>query len=458
MAERFVGIDRDTPLLLPPDMRDWLPEDDMVHFVIEAANRVEMNAFRVNTRGCGSRQYPPRMMLALLVYCYSQGIFGSRRIERATYRDVGVRVLTADTHPDHDTICKFRRENRKAFSAAFLQVLQMASEIGVLKVGDISVDGTHIRANASKDQNITYRRACELSQQLEGDIAGLIEQAEAADAKEREQAPDKLPGEIARREKLREKMDKAKERIEQQAKARAERERVEYERKVKEREKRKGSRKGPRPKEPDETPRGNEQTNLSDPESKLMRKSKREAYTQSYNAQASVDADGSQLILGCHLTDNASDANELEPALELVTANAGKPKRLLADSGYINSAAIGNIENQGVEAYVAVGRNNGNYERRYDYRPESCRNKPGKKLTDERLIAMRDKLDSEEGRRIYSKRQRTVEPVFGIIKRVMGFRQFSLTGKAKVSLEWGLVCLGYNLKRLWMLKSELETA
>lgn len=437
-------------------MRDWVDDDDMVHLVIEAANRVDMSAFKVNTRGCGSRQYPPRMMLGLLVYCYSQGIFGSRRIERATYRDVGVRVLTADTHPDHDTICKFRRENENAFRAAFLQVLQMASEIGVLKVGDVSVDGTHIRANASKDNNITYQRACELSQQLEADIDKLIKRAEAADQAEQNQPTDKLPAEIARREKLKRKMDEAKERIEQRAKARAERERVDYERKLEEREKRPGKKKGNKPKEPDDTPKSDEQINLSDSESKLMRKSKREAYTQSYNAQAAVDADGTQLILGAHLSDNASDANELEPALEQVEANVGKPKRSLADSGYINTEAIENIETKEIEVFVAVSRDNGNYERRYDYRPESCRNKPIKKLTDKRLLAMRDKLESEEGRRIYSKRQRTVEPVFGIIKRAMGFRQFLLTGKAKVSLEWGLVCLGYNLKRLWKLKSEVE--
>jgi transposase len=216
MAERFVNVDRDTPLLLAPDMRDWVPEDDMVHFVIEAVNGVDMAAFRINQRGTGSRQYPPRMMLGLLVYCYSHGMFGSRRIERATHRDVGVRVLTGDTHPDHDTICKFRRENKEAFAAAFLHVLELAREIGVLRVGSVSVDGSHIRANASKDCNVTYERAGELREQLQADIEELIEQAEQKD-REEEDDVDRLPEQIARREKLLAKMEAARKRLEEQA-------------------------------------------------------------------------------------------------------------------------------------------------------------------------------------------------------------------------------------------------
>lgn len=451
MAERFVNIDRDTPLLLPPDLRDWVPEDDMVHFILEAANGVDMSAFKVNHRGTGSEQYPPRMMLALLVYCYSHGIFGSRRIERATYRDVGVRLLTGDTHPDHDTICKFRRENKVAFAAAFLHVLELAREIGVLKVGSVSVDGSHFRANASKDCNVTYERAGELSEQLQSDIEQLLEEAETADRSE-ERDEDRLPEQIARREKLLAKMENARERLENQARRRAEAERPEYEKKLKAREKRKGRAKGPKPKEPEDTPKPGQQTNLTDGDSNLMRKSKRESYTQSYNTQIAVDADGSQLILSNHVSGCASDANELEPALEGIERRIGKPERALADSGYINAEAIEKIEKKGIELYVSVGREDGNYERAYDYRPEHVRNKPRKKVTDEGLLKMQAKLASEEGRAIYRKRQETVEPVFGIIKSVMGFRQFLLRGKEKVSTEWSLVCLAYNTKRLWNAK------
>ena len=448
MAERFVNVDRDTPLLLAPDMRDWVPEDDLVHFVIEAVNGVDMSAFRINGRGTGSRQYPPRMMLGLLVYCYSHGVYGSRRIERATHRDVGVRVLTGDTHPDHDTICKFRRENKEAFAAAFLHVLELAHEIGVLRVGTVSVDGSHIRANASKDRNVTYERAGELRERLQRDIAGLIEQAEQKD-REEEDDEQRLPDQIARREKLLARMEAARRRLEEQARQRAEAERQDYEKKLAAREQRQGRRKGPQPKPPKDTPEGNQQTNLTDGDSGLMRKSRREGYTQSYNVQAAVDADGSQLILGRHVSSNASDANELERSLESIPGAIGKVRRALADSGYVNAGAIDRVEARGIDVYVSVGREDGNYERSYDYRPDSVRNKPPKKVTDERLLAMQAKLATEEGRKIYRKRQETVEPVFGIIKSVMGFRQFLLRGHDKVDTEWSLVCLAYNVKRLW---------
>ena len=454
MAERFVNVDRDTPLLLPPDLRDWVAEDDMVHFVLEAVDGIDTSAFRINWRGTGSRQYPPRMMLALLIYCYSHGIFGSRRIERSTYRDVGVRLLSGDTHPDHDTICKFRRDNQVAFAAAFLHVLELAREIGVLKVGTVSVDGSHFRANASKDCNVTYQRAGELREQLQSDIAQLLEQAEAADRSE-EQDNDRLPEKIARREKLLAKMQSARQRLEAQAKRRAEGERRDYEKKVKAREKRKGRAKGPKPKEPTDTPDATQQTNLSDGDSALMRKSKRESYTQSYNTQIAVDADGSQLILSKHVSGCASDANELKPALEGIDDRLGRAQRALADSGYVNAEAIEEIETSGIDVYVSVGREDGNYERAYDYRPQHVRNKPAKKVSDERLLAMQAKLATEEGRAIYRKRQETVEPVFGIIKSAMGFRQFLLRGKQKVSTEWDLVCLAYNVKRLWKARTAI---
>lgn len=452
MAERFVNVDRETPLLLPPDLRDWVPEDDLVHFVLEAVKGVNMNVFRVNWRGTGSRQYPPQMMLGLLIYCYSHGIFGSRRIERATYRDVAVRLLSGDTHPDHDTICKFRRENKVAFAAAFLHVLELAREVGVLKVGTVSVDGTHIRANASKDCNVSYERAGELREKLQGDIEELLKQAEEADQDDEDEG-ERLPKKIARREKLLEKMEAARQRLEEEAKRRAEAEKQGYEQKLEAREKRKGRKKGPKPKAPKETPNPKQQTNLTDGDSGLMRKSNRESFTQSYNAQIAVDADGSQLILSRHVSRSASDAHELKAALEGIPEQIGHPERALADSGYVNAALIEKVQAEGTEVYVSVGREDGNYERNYDYRPARVRNKPPKKVTDERLLAMQAKLASEEGKQIYRKRQETVEPVFGIIKAAMGFRQFLLRGLEMVGTEWDLVCLAYNVKRLWKAKS-----
>lgn len=462
MATRFVVVDRDTPMLLPPDLRDWVPEGDMVHFVIEAVEGMSLPMLAVNRRGTGSEQFPPKMMLAMVIYCYAHGMFSSRRIEGATYRDVAVRYLTGDTHPDHDTICEFRRKNFEAVYQAFVEVLKLARSMGVLKVGSVSVDGTHLRASASKDRNVRYDRAGELERQLELDVAELLKKAESADASGANDG-ESLPDEIARREKLKAKMQEARAELERRARARADAERAEYERKVKDREDRDGSHKGPTPKPPSDTPEPDEQANLTDADSRLMRKSNRSSYEQCYNAQAVVDADGSQLIVGGHVSQCSCDANELEPALASVPAEAGQVTAALADCGYVNAEAIEQIEaGQGagsdqdapkIELYVAVGRQENHERRRYDYRPKSATDKEGRVVKDPRLLAMRAKLATEEGRRLYAKRKQTVEPVFGIIKSVMGFRQFLLRGHEKVSGEWSLVCLAYNFKRLWSLKT-----
>ena len=227
MPARFVSVDRDTPMLLPPDLRDWVPEDDLVHFAIEAVDRLPLKTFRVNHRGTGERQFPPHMMLALLIYSYANGLFSSRRIERATHRDVAIRYLCAGTHPDHDTICNFRRENLEAFRESFVDVLELARELKLLKLGNVSLDGTHIKANASIDQNVSYQRAVEIRDQLRLDIDELLAQAESADVVEEDN--QKLPEEIARREKLASKMDRATEELEARARERQEKGDAKYE-------------------------------------------------------------------------------------------------------------------------------------------------------------------------------------------------------------------------------------
>ena len=193
MAARFKNIDRHTPMLLPPDLREWVAEDDLVHFIIEAVERLPLSAFAVNHKGCGDEQFPPHLMLALLIYCYANGLFGSRRIERATYRDVAVRYLCADTHPDHDTICTFRRNNLEAVAGAFVDVLELARELKLLKLGCVSLDGTHLKASAAKDQNVTYARAGERRTQLRLDVGERLAQAEASDREDAD--PQKLPAE-----------------------------------------------------------------------------------------------------------------------------------------------------------------------------------------------------------------------------------------------------------------------
>jgi transposase len=441
-------------MLLPADLREWIAENDMVHFVIDAIESMKINGFKVNHRGTGSAQYPPRMMLALLIYCYANGIFGSRRIERATYRDIAVRYLTGNTHPDHDTIAKFRRENFEAVAECFVKVLELAREMKILRVGTVSVDGTKIKANASKHKNVGYGRAGQLVEQLDSEVRDLLKKAEEADGRE-EGVEQGLPEDLARREKLKSKLQEARTKLEERAKARAKAEREEYERKCAKREGRKGSSKGKRIKPPQEEPRPDEQVNLVDADSRLMRRSKREGYEQAYNGQAVVDAEGSQLVLAARVTQSASDSNELVANLEMVPRSIGKVAVALADSGYANGAEVEKLQGKGpkerIEVYAAVGSEG---RRKYDYRPESKGGKPAKNICAPWMLQMKEKIESESGRALYSKRKQTVEPVFGVIKAAMGFRQFLLRGINKIRGEWQLVTLAYNFKRLASLKME----
>lgn len=441
-------------MLLPPDLRDWVPEDDLVHFVIEAVDRVGMDAFSLNERGSGSAQKPPHMMLALLIYCYSNGIFSSRKIERATYRDVAVRYLTGNTHPDHDTICKFRRENLQAISVAFVEILQLARAVGVLKMGKVSTDGTHIKASAAMSQNISYNRAVELKEQLQQDIESLLSEAEHAD--ESEEDAQGLPEQLDRRTKLLAKMDQAIEELKQRAQMQQAQEQAAYEKKLAERERKeretgKGI-KGKKPKPPDDAEQIAQSSkathNLTDPDSRVMRKSKHAAYTQSLNAQASVDAEGSFLVVGNHLSQTPGDSGELLNAYDAIAEELGKPSAIIGDAGYMNAEAFERLEDTfDCEVYVSVSNENDHHQRGYEYRqPDKI--KPPRKLTKPALLKMRDKLKTEAGKAIYRLRSQTVETVFGIIKEVIGFRSFRLRGLEKMHGEWELVCLAYNCKRL----------
>jgi transposase len=447
MGHRFQNIDRATPLLLPPDLRDWVEEDDLVHFVINAVERLPLSTFAINHKGSGDAQYPPHVMLGLLIYCYANGVFSSRRIELATHRDVAVRYLTANHHPDHDTICTFRRNNFEAIARAFVDVLELAKELKLLRLGTVSLDGTHLKANAAKDKNVTYERAQQLRAQLRLDVNQLLAKAEQADAQD--QDGQRLPEEIARRGKLLAKMDEACAQLEARAKARAAQEQAEYESKVAAREEREGNKKGRDPKPPEDTPRPDERINLTDADAHLMRKSKSDGYTQSYNAQAVVDADGSRLIVGQCVSTCPSDQCQLVADVQSIPATLGQPTAVLADCGFVDRAAFAHLQqtHPGLELYVSVQREDAHAQRRYDYRPPE-KITPPKNLVDPVLIAMAEKLRTDEGRKMYRRRASTVEPVFGIIKAAMGFRQFLLRGLEKVTGEWNLVCLAYNLRRL----------
>ena len=441
---KFVQRDQSQLYLLPVDMRDWLAKDDLAHFVVEAVERVPMEAFVVNERGTGSAQYPPRMMLALLVYSYANGVFGSRRIERATYRDLGVRYVASNCHPDHDTICAFRRTNFEAVAEAFEQVLLLAKELKLLRVGTVSVDGTKVDANANRRHSIRYDRAQELRSQLRGEVEELLGRAEREDAQD---APDPqaLPEELSRRERLREKLDQACAELERRAQAEAATERAAYERKVAARAGRSGRRKGRHIKPPQDQPEESRQVNLTDADSGLMRKSRRHEYRQAYNAQAAVDADGSQLVLGARVSTNASDRRELVADVTAIPASVGTATRVLADNGYATGSEVAALEERGMEVLVATTGEG--QRRRHDFRPAAPPRSPPE-VRAEWIVAMREKMADPEQSARYRLRQQTVEPVFGIVKQAMGFRQFLLRGIDKVHGEWGLVMLAYNCKRL----------
>lgn len=423
-------------MLLPHDLREWIPAGDIVHFVIEAATMVSIGKFVSNESGSGEEQYHPHMMLALLLYCYCHGTFGSRRIERATWKDVAVRYICGNLHPDHDTSCDFRVRNEVAVSEAFLQVLKLAKEIGVLKVGTVSVDGTKIRANASIHKSLRYDRAGQLEAQLKLEIAELMSKAKQADNQEGNDKQD-LAAELQRLETLRVKMREAQEKLEKR---------------VAEGKKPQKGRKDDSENPPPPTiPAPRQQINLTDPDSRIMLKNNSSAYEQSYNAQAVVDAEGTMLVLGARVVNIGPDAGQLALDVEAVPEELGTVTVVLADTGFANGATVKRLQSQGKEVLVAMGRQTDSGIRKHDFRPI-----PTKTVTKAPAVfwssgwaqKMKAALESERGRRLYRLRKQSVEPVFGIIKQAMGFRQFYLRGVKKTNLEWRLITCAYNLKRL----------
>ena len=381
-------------------------------------------------------------MLALLICSYANGVLSSRRIERATYRDIAVRFVAANLHPDHDTIAVFRRSNKAAFEAAFLQVLLLARASGLLRLGTVSIDGTKIDANASKIRSVRYDRAKELRARLTADIAALTAQAEAADAGAHD--PQALPAELARREALRAKLDATYERLEAEARAEAEAARPEYEAKKAAYDAKTG-RRGRPPKPPADEPPPGRQSNLTDPDSALMRRSDAHEYRQAYNAQAVVCADGSQLILATNLVASPADAPSFASTILAMETTIGLPQTVLADTGFASGPAVVELQARGIEPLVAIGRTQPH--RPYDFRSPPPKPKPARRITEPWRIAMKAKLETEDAKQLYKRRKQTVEPVFGIIESVMGFIRFHLRGIQNVAAEWTLTALAYNCRR-----------
>jgi transposase len=410
----FIPFSREQAFLLPPDARDWLPADDVAHFVVAAVDRVPLGAFAVRPIPGGRAQYHPRLLLALLIYCYANGIFSSRRIERATHRDLGARYVAANLHPDHDTIAAFRRANRAAFEAAFLQVLLLARESGLLRLGTVAIDGTKLDANASKIRSVRYDRAKVLRAKLTADIAALTDRAEAADA-EAQPDPQALPAEIARREALKAKLDAACARLAAEARAEAEAARPEYEAKRAAYEARTG-RRGRPPKPPSDDPPPERQSNLTDPDSALMRRSDAHEYRQAYNAQAVVCAEGSQLILATGVVATSADAPSFAKTILGMQQGIGLPSTVLADTGFASAEAVAILEAQGIEPLVAIGRTQPH--RPYDFRPPP-KPKTRRRVTEPWRLAMLEKLETPDAKARYARRKQTVEPAFGIIKSAL---------------------------------------
>lgn len=459
MGPRFVNIDRATPLLLPPTLQDWVPDDHLAHFVVDAVEAMDLRQVKVNQRGTGDAEYPPSMMIRLLIYCYATGVFGSRRIEQATYDNVAVRFITADTHPDHDTICTFRRENKALLSELFVKVLELARELKVLKVGQItvSVDGSKVLANASKHSAVSYERAGEMIQELELEVEQLLKKAEQTDATPLEDGLT-IPGEIMRRQERKAALAKARAEIEARAQARYAAELAEHEKKMAERQARPAQGKkvgGKPPPPPNPEPGPRDQYNFTDPESRIMKAGNGQHFEQSFNAQAAVEVD-SRLIVGERVSQAPNDKQELVPTVASIPEAAGKVGVVLADNGFYSEKAVTAIEQNaageptGTIVYAPLDKTS--HHRTVadlEKRPEPEALPAGASVSE----VMRQRMKTASGKALYKLRQQTVEPIFGIIKSVIGFRQFLLRGLAKVSLEWEWVCLAYNFRRLHTLRA-----
>ena len=464
MATRFVTIDYDTPLLLPPNLREWVPAGHLAHFILDAVEGLDVRQVRVNERGTGSEQYPPRMLLALLLYCYATGVFSSRRIEQATWDSVPVRMICGDTHPDHDTICTFRRENRALLQETFVRVLELAQALKFLQVGQITVavDGTKVLANASKHAAVSYEHAGKTMQQLDLEVKDLLAKAEQADSTPLEDGLT-IPQEVQRRQERKAKLAAARAEIEARAKARAAAEMAEYQAKVAQRAALKDRGEKPRgsePKAPSQQPRPSDQYNFTDPASRIMKAGNGQHFEQSYNAQAAVEVD-SRLIVGERVSQAPNDKQELVPSVAAIAPPVESVAAVLTDSGFYSEAAVQTVEGTGqgqptgTIVYAAVEKKE-HHRTVNDLEQKPEPEVPGPKASTSNVMKYR--LRTAEGRAKYKLRQQTVEPVFGIIKSVLGFRQFLLRGLQKVELEWQWVCLAYNLKRLHRMGAGLKMA
>jgi len=446
----FITVDRQTDYLLPPSVEDWLPENHLARFIVEVIDRLDLTELTRAYGGRGSAAHHPAVLLGLLIYGYVTGIPSSRKIERATYDSVAFRYIAANTHPDHDTLAHFRRRFGSQFEQLFVQVLMLAREMGMLKLGKVSVDGSKIKANASKHRALSWGHLQKIEKQLQQEVLQLIALAESED---RKNVPDgmEVPKEIALRQERLAVLDEAKRKIEERAKERDLTAQAEYEGKLAKRQAKRDAGKKPGGKDPEPPtsgPRDSDQVSLTDEESRIMKISGG-GFDQCYNGQVAVDTD-SMLIVAAFVTQAGNDSEQIVPMLDVLKKQQnqiGIAAQLLADTGYFSAANVNACVASGIEPLIAMKREE-------HHAPVLERfTEPPPLAEDADVVArMAHKLKTKNGRADYALRKQTVEPVFGIIKHVMKFRQFQVRGLKHVSHEWNLVTLAWNLKRMMSMK------
>jgi len=445
---KFLSYEPGQSLLLPPNLLDWLEEGHPAYFildVVEALDLSEIFSSYDGSRG-GRPGFDPRLLVCLLIFGYCVGVTSSRKLEKATYESIPFRVLAANQHPDHATIAEFRRRHLEALSHLFVQVLRLCEKAGLVRLGHVALDGTKLRANASKHKAMSYGRMAEKIDELEAQVKDLLAEAEAADqAEDAQHGPrrgDELPEELRFRQQRLEKIRQAKAALEAEAQAEAQRLREEKEAKARAKAESRGEESpcaNTPPAPPEKVkPAPKAQRNFTDPDSRIMRDGATKSFEQSYNCQAVVDSQA-QVIVAAQVTQQANDKQQVKPLVEEMKSNLdGRlPGELSADAGYFSEDNISYLEGQKIDPFIATGRQK---------HGAMAQTPPDSGTTRDRMTA---KLQTSAGKKVYSKRKETVEPVFGQIKEARGVRRFLLRGLGSVQAEWSLICTTHNLLKLF---------
>jgi transposase len=451
MTRKFKTADYEKTLDLEINLRDVLPLEHLSRFIVDVIAQLDLIGIYNQYGELGAPPYAPEILLGLLFYGYATGVFSSRKIERATYEVIPFRFIAGDMHPDHATIAAFRKQFLPELKDLFVQILLIGQELGHLQLGNVSVDGSKIHADASKSKAVSHKRLLAIEAFLQTEVEELFALAEAADGG---QLPEEMnvEDEIERRQQQLERLAEAKKVLEARAQVRFEAERTEYEAKLREREEKAAKTgqkpRGRHPKPPVPGPRDNDQYNFTDPESRIMKNANNSGFDQHFNTQVVVDHD-SRLIVGNWLSDQPNDKQAALPTIDTVPPELGIPAAANLDTGYFSQDNINGLEARGIDPYIATGRSPHHQSWQTYFAHELL--PPAEDASAK--VRMAYKLSTEIGDALYRLRKSTVEPVIGIIKEILGFRQFSLRGLANAAGEWTLVCLAYNLKRLNTLKT-----